>query len=241
MVSLNKKAVRVDGVGKEVLFVCSTRARRISISIRMFGPVRVAYPKRCSLKAARKFFDSHLEWVKKAVESTLEKEKAHLETLGPGSRTARINRSEAKVFLTERTRELADMYGFSYNRLTVRNQRTRWGSCSSRDNISLNMQLMRLRRELRDYVILHELAHTKHKNHSRRFWAALDEVAARHIESLNGQIQKGEGFNFDEKGQGLLFASGEDNNKRQAVLDVPVKCKTGFAKKLDRELKKHLL
>ncbi len=241
MASLDKKAVRVAGVDKEVLFVCSARARRISMSIRMFGPVRVAYPKRCSLNAAQKFFEGHLEWVKKAVESTIEKEKAHLETVRPGGGKARINRNEAKLFLSERTRELADMYGFSYNRLTVRNQRTRWGSCSSRDNISLNMQLMRLRRELRDYVILHELAHTRHKNHSSRFWAALDEVAARHIESLNRSGKKDRAFKFDDKGQGLLFVSGGDNNKHQAILDVPAKGKAGFAKKLDRELKKHLL
>ena len=56
----------------------------------------------------------------------------------------------------------------------MKNQRTLWGSCSHRNNINLNVNLLRLPEELRDYVILHELVHTRHKNHSRAFWRDLD-------------------------------------------------------------------
>jgi len=67
------------------------------------------------------------------------------------------------------------MHDFRFNKVSIRNQKTKWGSCSAGNNISLNMNLARLPEELRDYVILHELVHTRIKNHSREFWALLDE------------------------------------------------------------------
>ncbi len=85
-------------------------------------------------------------------------------------------RIEANKYLPQRVKELANRYGFSFNRLMFRNNRTRWGSCSRENNISLNIQLMRLPQHLADYVILHELTHTVHKNHSANFWQLLDKV-----------------------------------------------------------------
>ncbi len=71
---------------------------------------------------------------------------------------------------------MAELHGFQFNKATVKNQRTLWGSCSPRNNINLNVNLLRLPAELRDYVILHELVHTRHKNHSRAFWQELDQI-----------------------------------------------------------------
>ncbi len=86
-------------------------------------------------------------------------------------------RSEAKHFLPKRTDYLANKFGFSYSKVSVRNAKTRWGSCSGKNNISLNIHLMRLPDRLIDYVILHELCHTIEKNHGKRFWALLDKVS----------------------------------------------------------------
>lgn len=82
----------------------------------------------------------------------------------------KLLRKEAKQFLTQRVAELAVIHGFKYGKLSFRNQKTRWGSCSYHNNISLNIQLMRLPLHLIDYVIIHELCHTVHKNHSATFW-----------------------------------------------------------------------
>jgi len=84
---------------------------------------------------------------------------------------------EAKRYLPLRLHELAQKYNLSYKRLTIRDPKTRWGSCSSDDNISLSLQLLRLPPYLIDYVILHELAHTVHKNHSREFWNFLETIS----------------------------------------------------------------
>ena len=85
-------------------------------------------------------------------------------------------RSEAKQYIPGRVHELANINNLNVNKISVRKAKTRWGSCSSQNNISLNIHLMRLPYELIDYVILHELAHTKEKNHSKFFWAFLNSI-----------------------------------------------------------------
>ena len=85
-------------------------------------------------------------------------------------------RLEAKKYIPRRVEELAYLFGFKYNKLLLKNLKSRWGSCSERNNINLNIHLMRLPDELIDYVILHELTHIKHKNHSKNFWNALENI-----------------------------------------------------------------
>ena len=85
-------------------------------------------------------------------------------------------RKEAKDYLPQRVKELAEKNSFRFKKVSVRNSKTRWGSCSYENNINLNIHLMRLPNHLIDYVILHELVHTKIKNHSKDFWNMLDLV-----------------------------------------------------------------
>lgn len=85
-------------------------------------------------------------------------------------------RKEAKNYLPRRLKRLAKKHGFEYKNVTVRSSTTRWGSCSADNNINLSLHLMRLPNHLIDYVILHELVHTKIKNHSKDFWQLLDAV-----------------------------------------------------------------
>jgi len=85
-------------------------------------------------------------------------------------------RVEAKNILPQRVRELAIRYHLSFRNLTIKNAKTRWGSCSSQNNINLNLQLMRLPDELINYVILHELNHTRHRHHQKTFWSSLEQI-----------------------------------------------------------------
>ena len=78
-------------------------------------------------------------------------------------------KQEAINYLPGRTATLASQHNFRYSNVSVRNNKTRWGSCSSKGSINLNIQLMRLPEEMIDYVILHELCHTHHQNHGDRF------------------------------------------------------------------------
>ncbi len=83
-------------------------------------------------------------------------------------------RQQALAYLPLRTRQLAQQHGFSYNQLRIKNQKTRWGSCSAKRNINLNMRLMMAPEAAIDYVIIHELCHLRELNHSAAFWALVE-------------------------------------------------------------------
>lgn len=85
-------------------------------------------------------------------------------------------RVEAKLYLPGRVALLAKQFNYKYNKLMVKNTKTRWGSCSAKNNINLNLQLMRLPNRLIDYIILHELTHTVHKNHHQTFWDRMESI-----------------------------------------------------------------
>jgi hypothetical protein len=77
---------------------------------------------------------------------------------------------KAKLYLPERVKELSERSGFSYKKITIRSQKTRWGSCSRKGRLSFNYRLLKYRKEVIDYVIIHELCHLKEMNHSKKFW-----------------------------------------------------------------------
>ena len=101
-----------------------------------------------------------------------------------------IYRFEAKKLLPARLNELAKEHQFHFNKVTIRNNKRNWGSCSSKNNISLNLQMMKLPDELIDYILLHELVHTEIKNHSTEFWDKLNSVTNNRAKELAKQVRK---------------------------------------------------
>ncbi len=98
-------------------------------------------------------------------------------------------RIEAAEVLPGRVAALAAQHGFKYRSVTVRNTRSRWGSCSARDDLSLSIRLMQLPDQLIDYIVLHELCHTVQKNHGPKFHALLDRVTGGRHAQLRRQIK----------------------------------------------------
>jgi predicted metal-dependent hydrolase len=166
------ETVELDGIGS-VLFAKSKRAKHLSISIRPFKGIRVAIPYGVSFEEAEEFVDSRLAWMRKHVKEVRELEETRKAI---AEAEEEIDRVEARRVLVGRLEQLSARHGFSYNKVSIRNQKTRWGSCSVKNDISLNMNLLRLPQELVDYVMLHELVHTRVKDHTRIFWRELDKI-----------------------------------------------------------------
>jgi predicted metal-dependent hydrolase len=162
----------IPDVGTVELSV-SSRAKYLRITIKPDRTIRLTVPKGVSFKKAKGFLDSKIPWINKHLRKFEELENNHEEV-----RLPEVSKVRARAILVKRLDELSELYDFRFNKVSIRSQKTKWGSCSSKNNISLNMNLARLPDELRDYVILHELVHTRIKNHSKKFWAELDEYTA---------------------------------------------------------------
>lgn len=98
-------------------------------------------------------------------------------------------RIEAKGILPERVELLASRFGYKFSRVSIKKATTRWGSCSAKNNINLSIFLMKLPDELIDYIILHELCHTVHKNHGPKFWAELDRITEGCAKKLSKEVR----------------------------------------------------
>jgi len=152
-----------------------TKTKNIRISIKSNLQITVSFNKYCSLKKARQFFESKIIWVQNSLQRMAKRQeirqnKIELPKLTPAEFLAK------KHYLILRCRQLAEKHNFTIKKIILRQQKTIWGSCSARNNISLNANLVFLKDELIDYVILHELVHTKVKNHSKKFWDELEKV-----------------------------------------------------------------
>ena len=167
---MKSKKVQINEIG-EVLIERSPRAKHMRLSIRPFRGVRVAVPRGQSFAAAEQFAYSKTDWIKKHLKqiTSIERQMVALNQGQP------LDNKAATKRLANRLDELCKQTGLTCNRVSVKNQKTRWGSCSIKNNINLNANLVRLPEELIDYVILHELVHTKIKNHSKLFWEELSK------------------------------------------------------------------
>lgn len=175
----------------EVTLSQSVRARRVSISVRATGAVRLSFPRGVSQKRALAFLDEKAEWIEAARERLARKRAALPPQLPPAEEKARIEelRRAAKADLPDRIGRISRITGLKYNKLTIRASRTKWGSCTGTNNISLSLFLMVLPEHLRDFVIVHELCHTVHHDHSPKFHALVDRLVGGNEKALNRELK----------------------------------------------------
>jgi predicted metal-dependent hydrolase len=167
-ISLKYRTIIIEPIGPAVLHK-SNQARRLSIRISPFKGILIVIPRGVTFGQAEEFARARVDWIARHYRRIKQMEQQSLlkDNLPP------IDRQEAGRILMARLDELSKRYGFHYQKVTIRNQTTRWGSCSARNNINLNLKLIRLPAALIDYVLLHELVHTRIKNHSAKFWKEL--------------------------------------------------------------------
>ena len=170
----------------EITISCTRRSTRTTISVRASGEVRLSFPPYISKRKALAFLDSKVEWIRASQKKYAERAAAPALTAEDIERL----RAEAKATLPERVAELAARCGLKYGRVTIRAARTKWGSCTARGDISLSLYLMTLPEHLRDYIIIHELCHTVHHNHSPRFHSLVNELTGGRERELARELRQ---------------------------------------------------
>lgn len=175
-----EKTVTYTQIG-EVLFRKRKGSRRISIRVHPVKGVCVTVPYMVPYMAAEAFLRLKMDWVLDSIRRQKEKYK---DVRPADPQEIEAFRRQAKAELPFRLAELAARYGFEYNRVSIKHNATNWGSCSARNNINLNLNIVRLPGVLQDYILLHELCHLRHHDHGEAFHLLLEHLCTDNLLKL---------------------------------------------------------
>ena len=189
MTSAVKQYRELGAKSQDVVFKV-TKTKTIRISIKASLHITVSFPRRCSLQKAQEFFESKIIWAHNSLQKLAKRQdierSRHKEALPKLTAAEFVAKSH---YLILRCRQLAQVHNFTVKKILLKKQKSIWGSCSAQNNINLNSSLAFLSDDLIDYVLLHELVHTKVKNHSQKFWAELAKILPNY-QQLNAQLRK---------------------------------------------------
>ncbi|MCK5080576.1 MAG: M48 family metallopeptidase [Candidatus Moranbacteria bacterium] len=164
-----KKKIELGEHQIECVFKKNKLSKGIKITLKNSHDFLVTYPWFISQKKAEKFFIKNKDWVLKNLEVLKSNDFSNL--LGWGGRRDYLkNKERARDLVRERVAEINQTYNLTINKIAIRDQKTRWGSCSSKNNLNFNYRILFLPDDLVDYLIVHELCHLREMNHSRKFW-----------------------------------------------------------------------
>lgn len=154
--------------------------KTIAIEVRKDGSVIVRAPQRCSRGVIEGILKEKQDWIlrkkKESEERAQEQEKKRRELPAWSEADEQRARLLARHVLTQKTKDYAALMQVTYGKLTIRDQKTRWGSCSSKGNLNFNWRLILAPEAVLDYVVVHELAHRLEMNHSPAFWKIVEQV-----------------------------------------------------------------
>ena len=147
--------------------------RTLSLQFKEDGSLIIRIPRRMPVEAAMRFAKEHEAWLASRYKRIRENQESRIEY---SEEDKKEYKKKLRPVLEHRVAFYAELMGVDYNRITVRDQKTRWGSCSARGNLNFNWKLILMPPEILDYVVVHELAHRLEMNHSARFWAQVERV-----------------------------------------------------------------
>jgi len=146
----------------------SKRAKKIRLVVQGDGAVYVVAPYRLGVRWVDRFIATKKKWILSKLKSL---KKQVVTSSSHYSRTDYVMYKEAaRKLVNERLQYFNSVYGYRFNRVSIKNQKTRWGSCSSNGNLNFNYKILFLPEKIRDYIIVHELCHLQELNHSKDFW-----------------------------------------------------------------------
>ena len=178
---MTREKIYVDPEIGQVTFRKSMRSRSMSIRVHPLKGVSVSVPYILPYAAAQAFFMMRRGWV---LETMVRQRERYKDVRLPSDEEIEKLRRQAKEMLPGRLAELAKRYDFVYNRVTIKHNASNWGSCSSKANINLNLNIIRLPHVLQDYILLHELCHLRHQDHSHAFHLLLEHVLTDNLMKL---------------------------------------------------------
>ena len=150
--------------------------KTMSIEVTREAKVLVRAPYHMPLFEIQRFVNEKSDWIEKHIQKMLEKQQEESERESLTTEQIQKLAEQALEIIPKRVSYYAEMIGVTYDRITIRNQKTRWGSCSAKGNLNFNCLLMLMPMEIIDYVVIHELCHRKEMNHSKRFWDEVEKV-----------------------------------------------------------------
>jgi predicted metal-dependent hydrolase len=165
----------------------SRRARRMRIAVYCDGSVVVTTPFNIKESVAERFVREKTNWLFSKI--------AYFKQF-KGKLVARHNydhylkyKTRAYDLVLERVKHFNNIYGYKFNKINIKNQKTRWGSCSKKGNLNFNYKILFLPSKIQDYIVMHELCHLKEFNHSRKFWNLVAKILPNHQE-IKGDLRK---------------------------------------------------
>ena len=156
--------------------IIKSSRKTIAVEVRQDGSVLVRVPRNCPQSRIDTFLKEKQAWVLAKVEEQKEKEADSMKIQPLSEAEQRLYRDKAREIFEQKVSYYAQMMGVSYGRIAIRDQKTRWGSCSGEGNLNFNWRLIFAPAGVLDYVVVHELAHRKEMNHSPRFWKVVEDT-----------------------------------------------------------------
>lgn len=161
----------------------SKRAKKLSITVRPDRTVTVTVPYRVSALCAEEFVRKKETWINRVLDR-LDKRQHEMPRLPPASAgDYQIYKEKARAVAEDRLRHFNAVYRATWNRVTIKNTKTRWGSCSALRNLNFSYRLVFLPTHLQDYLVVHELCHLFEMNHSAKFWTLVERAVPSYVDA----------------------------------------------------------
>jgi predicted metal-dependent hydrolase len=176
---MNKEII-LNGIKIEYTHKISKRAKRLRLAVHCGGEVIVTTPRFVTQNFIEKFMLQKAEWLLNKIEQLKNVKKK------PSAKESKADYQKYKdvalKIAESKVKEFNKIYNFKYNKISIKNQKTRWGSCSRKGNLNFNYKIALLSEKLANYLVVHEICHLGEFNHSKKFWTLVGKTIPDHLE-----------------------------------------------------------